>query len=221
MFLDLKCSVANNPNLPVNQIEFFTNLFKDFAKTAVVHFDAHFCDKPVAHPIQKFPPSRLSRDAASNSYANVASRTSVNRIAYGPPPNAPAPVNRKPQQKFPRPDDRLFVRVLVGEKLRDYSVYPIKIHFKSRLGKDGKFLRNMQHTRIGFELFSRDGESATLKEKITADSFFGGVPVKNASPCIYFRIKNLPRSYCTMKRSGEEWKFCLKKVSEAVFHDAL
>jgi len=64
-------------------------------------------------------------------------------------------------------------------------------------------------------------ESATLKEKIKTDSFFGNAPVENASPWTSYRIKHVPRSHGTIKRIGKELQYCLQPVTEAALHDAL
>ncbi|KAI0996260.1 hypothetical protein K3495_g11920, partial [Podosphaera aphanis] len=146
VLLDKQCSAASRGSLPERQYAALKNFCQDLAKVAGRHFDAYICDKPA--PTTNLAPtsSRETRGTVPKTYASVTKRGPVNQDSQNNPPSQPV-AKAHLQPKSNRPDDRLFVRIPEGDKIRELSAYSIQAHLKAKLGSDSQLLTNVQPTK--------------------------------------------------------------------------
>ncbi len=215
--IDNHCSSASHGTLPERQYLAFKSFCQDLAKVAASHFDAYICDKPA-------PVSTLNsaiRDTNPPTFASVTRQAPAKRAPRGTNTPTISRPGTKTQPQPVRQDDRLFVRIPEGDKIRELSAYSIQSHLKTLLGNESTILTNVQPIKTGFALCPKDGQTAKLKEKLATVSLFGDAPVENAEPWFSYRIENVPRSYGAVKLINDEWKYCLEPVSTVAMHEAL
>ncbi|KAI0994346.1 hypothetical protein K3495_g13836 [Podosphaera aphanis] len=223
-YLDDQWAAPSRASLPAKQRAALKDLCVDLAAVASRHFDAYINEIPVskADTCTNPAPHRPTRNSEPASYANIARKgpnnCTPNSLLSRNKGPACSGLQSRPQPQRHRTDDRLFVRIPEGDKLRDLSAYAIQSHLKAKLGTDGRLLTNVQSTKTGFALCPKDGDTAKLKETISKVNFFGDAQVEPASPWTSYRIKNVPRTFGTI---NDKLVYCLQPVTAAAMHDAL
>ena len=123
--LDNHWAAPSHNSLPANQRLALKNFCKDLAEVATRHFDAYISGKLVSK-IEPIPePCRTPQAPETLTYAKVARRPQgihTENIHSSREPARPSP-KTQPQQH--RTDDRLFVRIPDGDRLRGLSAYAI------------------------------------------------------------------------------------------------
>ncbi|KAI0996381.1 hypothetical protein K3495_g11799 [Podosphaera aphanis] len=227
LFGDISYILDNHciPNsLPPNQAMALKNFSKDLAKVASHHFEAYMrgASAPALDIASHAESSRNKGTPPTASYANAARQGSSTRTANTQIPRNNGPTHSgsqtQPQSQPHRSDDRLFVRIPEGDKLRDLSAYAIQCHLKAKLGNDSSLLTTVQPTKSGFALCPKHGETSKLKEKIAMVGTFGDAPVENASPWTSYRIDYVPRTYGTLEK---DLIYGLQPVTSAAMEEAL
>ncbi|KAI1005048.1 hypothetical protein K3495_g3168, partial [Podosphaera aphanis] len=219
-FLDNHCIPSS---LPSNQALALKSFCQDLAKVASRHFEAYL--RGVPPPVidtessTESEPSRDKRAPTTVSYANIAQRAPNGRNGRSNLlSKAPATLKLNPKSQQQRPDDRLFIRLPEGDNLRELSAYALQSHIRTKLGIDGQLLSNVQATKTGFALCPKDGDTAKLREKVSATGIFGNATIDNASPWTSYRIKHVPRTYGTI---NDDMKYCHNPVTTDAMHQAL
>ncbi|CAD6500739.1 BgTH12-06446, partial [Blumeria graminis f. sp. triticale] len=216
--LDNHWVAPSHNSLPANQRLALKNFCKDLAEVATRHFDAYISGKLVSK-IEPIPePCRTPQALETLTYAKVARRPQgihTENLHSSREPPRPSP-KTQPQQR--RTDDRLFVRIPDGDRLRGLSAYAIQSHLKAKLGNDERVLVNVQSTKTGFALCPKYGETSKLKEEIWKVNIFDNVAVESASLWTSYRINNVPRTFGTI---NDELRYCLQPVTAAAMYEAL
>ncbi|KAI1005028.1 hypothetical protein K3495_g3188 [Podosphaera aphanis] len=127
--IDIHCSSASRGTLPEREYLAFKIFCQDLAKVATSHFDAYTCDKPA--PIS--PPNGVIRDTNPQTLASITRQASAKRALRGTVMPIISRPGVKTQPQPSRQDDRLFVRIPEGDKIRELSAYSIQSHLKTLL----------------------------------------------------------------------------------------
>ncbi|KAI1007630.1 hypothetical protein K3495_g597 [Podosphaera aphanis] len=205
-YLDDHWATPSRTSLTAKQRPALKNLCADLAAVVSRHFDAYINETPPA------------------SYANIARQGPENRITNSQlsrnnGPDCSGPQSQpQPQSQRHRTDDRLFIRIPVGDKLRDLSAYAIQYHLKAKLEIDGRLLTNLQSTKTGFGLCPKNGDTVNFKETISKVNIFRDALMEIASPWTSYRIKNVPRTFGTI---NDKLVYFLQPVTAAAMHATL
>ena len=226
--IDQQRNDLTHSSLPENQRKALILFLKDLSNVAESHFSAYISGI-ILEPTVTAPGEnerRLSSQPATttHTYAGAA-----HRAAQAPPPqtksargsqtlliNSPHPSATNKQHQ--RPDDRLFARIPEGDKRRNLSAYAIQTHLESKLDPSSPILTKVQATKTGFALCPKTGESTALKEKIASVDFIGDAIIESATPWMFFRIENVPRTFGAI---NDNLEYCLRPVTPEDIHEAL
>lgn len=223
--IDLQCSSPHISRLSPRKKQAFRAFCEDLVSVAKSHFEAYTRGEPAksAYSPNNSTCHTSSETPQSFTYANVAAHGGLSssahatsqRKTFGTPANHKS--SNKPSEA--QSDDRLFLRLPEGDKLRSLSPFAILTHLKASLGANSHLLINVQSTKSGLALCPKKGESSALKEKISTIELIRDVTIENATPWTSYRIQNVPRNYGTINDEFEHQLFPVTttSLSEALY----
>lgn len=221
--LDYHCRHAPD-SLPAKQASALKKFSKEIMLVAKRHFEAYvrgvtaqICNYVNSEEKITVSNHNIGKTKSKPSYAQVATtRTKATHQNTALDNKNIAPRYKKNAKS--NTDDRLFLRLSEGDKLRSLSPYALLTHLKTSLGPDAHLLINAQITKSGFALCPKAGESSALKDKISSISLLSNVTIDNATPWTSYRIQNVPRSYGTL---SDNYEHQLIPVTTTALSDAL
>ncbi|KAI0992037.1 hypothetical protein K3495_g16149, partial [Podosphaera aphanis] len=134
--IDSQCVAASRGPLSKEHSEAVRNLCQDLAKAATRHFNAFLAGKPVLATEPASSAGRVPQLTSPATYASVVRQKLKAHAVQTPNKVVPAKSPTKPAANRPRADDRLFVRLPEGDKLRDLPAYALQCHLKAKLGNE-------------------------------------------------------------------------------------
>lgn len=210
-------------SLPAKQASALKKFSKEIMLVAKHHFEAYVRGVPAQtcnyeNSEEKITASNhnIGKTKSKPSYAQVATAGSKATHQNAAPDNNIEPRYKKNAKS--NTDDRLFLRLSEGDKLRSLSPYALLSHLKTSLGPDAHLLVNAQITKSGFALCPKADESSALKDKISSISLLSNVTIDNATPWTSYKIQNVPRSYGTL---SDDYEHQLIPVTTTALSDAL